>query len=57
MLRVSGFILEPINIIIEPIDIFNARATGIKDVDKYLVVDKRVMAISGVHEPTINPPL
>lgn len=58
----SGFTLEPANIIAAPIMIFNANANGIRrfreeeDRDEP-ARDKRFMTISGDHEPIINPPL
>jgi hypothetical protein len=61
-LRVSGFSLEPTNIITAPIIIFNASANGMRRFDnnddpKELAIDKRCIAISGDHAPIINPPL
>ena len=58
----SGFSLEPANIITAPIMTFNASANGTRkfeeeDEGKELASDKRFMAISGDHAPIINPPL
>ncbi len=58
----SGFSLEPANIIAAPIMIFNANTNGIRrfeeeDNGEEPARDKRFMAISGDHEPIINPPL
>jgi hypothetical protein len=61
---VSGFILEPANIIAAPIMIFNANTNGIRRFEdkeeedgEEITRDKRFMAISGDHEPIMSPPL
>jgi hypothetical protein len=58
---VSGFSLEPANIIAAPIITFNANANGIRFEEEEDVEeparDKRFIAISGDHAPIINPPL
>ena len=56
--RVSGFSLEPTNIITEPITIFNANTNGTRfeyemAVEEEPTCDKRFIAMRGDHEPII----
>jgi hypothetical protein len=58
---VSGFSLDPMRIIDAPIMIFSASTNGTRfendDDGLEVTLDNRFMAISGDHEPIINPPL